>query len=59
MDGVLRECFIGHGILNAYTSRIYANINLTEDDVEFFGKRITGALEDASLLLSRIKRGWE
>ena len=58
MDGVLRECF-GNGILNAYTSRIYENINLTEDDVEFFGKRITGALEDASLLLSRIKRGWE
>ncbi len=59
MDGVLRECFIRHGILNAYTSRLYANINLAEDDIEFFRERITEALEDTALLLSRMKRGWE
>lgn len=59
MDGVLRECFIRNGILNAHTSRLYANISLSEDDIEFFRERITDALEDTALLLSRMKMEWK
>lgn len=55
-NGIIRECLLSYGILVSSISRIYTNITLDDDDVEFFKNRIGYALEDAQMIIKRLYR---
>ncbi len=55
-NGIVRECLCSHGILVSHMSRMYTNIQLDETDLEFFEQHAKAALEDAAIVINRIKK---
>lgn len=53
-NGIVRECLCSHGILVSHMSRMYTNIQLNENDLEFFEKHAKTALEDAAIVINRL-----
>ncbi len=55
-NGIIRECLASYGILVSSISRIYPNITLDENDVQFFSERIGYAVMDAAAVIKRLFR---
>ena len=53
-NNILRKCMLKYGILTAPISRLYPNWSLSDDDVEFFEKRIIPAVRETKKLLKHI-----
>lgn len=55
-NGIVRHCLCSHGILVSHMSRMYTNISMNDDDMEFFEKRVKVALEEAALVITRLSK---
>jgi glutamate-1-semialdehyde 2,1-aminomutase len=55
-NGIIRDQMGAYGILVSHMSRLYPNISINSDDVNFFRERIRPALQEAKIVIDRISR---
>lgn len=54
-NNIIRECFKKYGIIISSISKIYPNITLNEEDVEFTKERIKQSFADAAIVMNKLK----
>ena len=52
-NDIVRKCFQKYGILLSPVSRLYTNIQLNENDIDFFSDRVRPALKEAQKIIKR------